>query len=288
MRDRLLARFELPRDWRFEVDDHRGARPVGAARLGILDFVEDAVDSAVTSFIPVKTRALLPPRDDLWDALDPVLPPLQEGDVVAITSKVVAIHQGRCVPADAVADKEELVAAEADRWLPKASSKYGITLAIKGCTLIASAGIDASNARDHYVLWPDDPWGAAREIALRLRARHGLSRLGVILTDSHLVPLRRGTTGISIGSDGFDPLRDYRGRPDIFGRPLEVTLSNQADAIAAACVGLMGEGAECIPAVVVRNWPGLHYSHASHKDAFLIPPEEDFFAPLLAAFDQRA
>jgi F420-0:gamma-glutamyl ligase len=241
------------------------------------------MDSAVTSLIPVKTRPLSPPQDNLWDALDPALPQLQEGDVIAITSKVVAIHQGRCVPVGAVADKEKLVAAEADRWLPKASSRYGITLAIKGCTLIASAGIDASNARDHYVLWPDDPWGAARDIAVRLRARHRLARLGVILTDSHCTPLRRGTTGISIGSHGFDPLRDYRGRPDIFGRPLEVTLSNQADAIAAASVGLMGEGAECIPAVVIRNWPGLHYSDASHKDAFLIPPEEDIFAPLLAA-----
>lgn len=240
------------------------------------------------SLIPVKTRALLPPKDDLWDALDPALPPLQEGDVIAITSKVVAIHQGRCVRADAIADKEELIAAEADRWLPKASSRYGITLAIKDCTLIASAGVDASNARGHYVLWPDDPWGTARDIAARLRARHNLARLGVILTDSHCVPLRRGTTGISIGSHGFDPLRDYRGRPDIFGRPLEVTLSNQADAIAAAAVGLMGEGDECIPAVVVRSWPGLHYSDASYKHAFLIAPEEDIFAPLLAALTNVA
>ncbi len=100
-----------------------------------------AKGAAATSLIPVRTRALLPPRDDLWDALDPALPALQEGDIVAITSKVVAIHQGRCVAADSVADKEELVAREADRWIPKASSKYGITLAIKGGTLIASAGI---------------------------------------------------------------------------------------------------------------------------------------------------
>lgn len=60
--------------------------------------------AAVTSLIPIKTRALVPPRDDLWDAFDPALPPLQDGDVVAITSKVVAIHQGRCVAVDAVKD----------------------------------------------------------------------------------------------------------------------------------------------------------------------------------------
>jgi F420-0:gamma-glutamyl ligase len=246
-----------------------------------------AKGAAATSLIPVRTRALVPPRDDLWDALDPALPPLQDGDIVAITSKVVAIHQGRCVAVDAVKDKEELVAREAEAWIPKASSKYGITLAIKGSTLIASAGIDASNASGHYVLWPSDPWGAAREIAVRLRQKQVLSRLGVILTDSHCIPLRRGTVGISISCFGFEPLFDYRGRPDIFGRPLEVTMSNQADAMAAAAVGLMGEGAECIPAVVVRNWPGLTFSDADHRHSFLIPADEDIFAPLLAPLINR-
>ena len=244
--------------------------------------VSSMEDVAATGLIPVRTRALVPPQDDLWDALDPVLPPLQDGDIVAITSKVVAIHQGRCVAVDAVGDKEELVAREAEAWIPRASSKYRITLAIKGSTLIASAGIDASNARGHYVLWPNDPWGAAREIAVHLRQKHALARLGVVLTDSHCIPLRRGTVGISISCFGFEPLFDYRGRLDIFGRPLEVTMSNQADAMAAAAVGLMGEGAECIPAVVVRNWPGLTFSDGDHRDSFLIPPDEDIFAPLLA------
>jgi F420-0:gamma-glutamyl ligase len=52
--------------------------------------------------------------------------------------------------------------------------------------------------------------------------------------------------------------------------------------MAAAAVGLMGEGAECIPAVVVRNWPGLTFSDVDHRADFLIPPDEDIFAPLLA------
>lgn len=237
-----------------------------------------------TTLIPVRTRPLLPPKDNLWEALDPALPTLHEGDVVAITSKIVAIAQGRCVPTEAVLDKEDLIETEADAWIPKASSKYGITLAIKGGTLVASAGIDASNAKGHYVLWPREPWTAAREIGKRLKARHGLERLGVVLTDSHCIPLRRGTVGISIGSYGFEPLRDYRGQPDIFGRPLEVTVSNLADAMAAAAVGLMGEGAECIPAVVLRGWSDLTFSDADHRLDLIIPPEEDIFAPLLKAF----
>jgi F420-0:gamma-glutamyl ligase len=68
----------------------------------------------VTTLIPVKTRPLVPPRDNLWDALDPALPPLKEGDVIAITPKIAAIHQGRCVPVGSVRDKEQLVEAEAE------------------------------------------------------------------------------------------------------------------------------------------------------------------------------
>ena len=227
---------------------------------------------------------MLAPRDDLFDALDPALPQLVDGDVLVITSKVVAIHQGRCVPMAGVHDKEDLVEAEAEAWIPKASSRYGITLAIKGGTLIASAGIDASNSNDHYVYWPADPSGSAAEIGRRMKQRHGVKKLGVILTDSHLTPMRRGTTGISIGFYGFDALLDYRGTPDIFGRPLAVTLSNRADAMSAAAVGLMGEGAECIPAVIVRNWPGLTYNDTAGHPDFFIPPDEDVFAPLLEAF----
>jgi dihydrofolate synthase / folylpolyglutamate synthase len=240
--------------------------------------------AAPTSLIPVKTRPLVPPQDNLWDALLPALPPLRNGDVVAITSKIVAIHQGRSVPVTKVGDREELVASEAEAWIPKASSRYGITLAIKGGTLVASAGIDASNARDHYVLWPERPNETAGEIGRHLRRVCGVQALGVVLTDSHCIPLRRGTVGISIGFYGFEPLHDYRGEPDIFGRPLSVTLANRPDAMAAAAVGLMGEGAECIPAVVIRGWPGLVFNDAAGRADFFIPPEEDLFAPLLAAF----
>jgi F420-0:gamma-glutamyl ligase len=111
--------------------------------------------------------------------------------------------------------------------IPKASSRYGITLAIKGGTLIASAGIDASNANGHFVLWPAAPSETAAEIGRYLKQKHRVSDLGVILTDSHCTPLRRGTTGISIGFYGFEALRDYRGERDIFGRPLAVTVANK-------------------------------------------------------------
>jgi F420-0:gamma-glutamyl ligase len=153
--------------------------------------------------------------------------------------------------------------------------------------LVASGGIDASNSNGHYVLWPNSPSDAAAEIGRYLKRRHKVANLGVVLSDSHCTPLRRGTTGISIGFYGFEALQDYRGQPDIFGRPLSVTLSNKADAMAAAAVGLMGEGAECVPAVVVRGWPNLSFHDGAGQAGFLIPADEDIFAPLLEAFHRH-
>ena len=114
-----------------------------------------------------------------------------------------------------------------------------------------------------------------------------MSRLGVVLTDSHCNPLRRGTVGIAIGFYGFEPLEDYRGRSDLFGRPLGVTVSNRPDAMAAAPVGLMGEGAECVPAVVLRDWPGLTFNDEAGTDGFFLSPEEDIYAPLLEGFQRH-
>ena len=100
---------------------------------------------------------------------------------VAITSDR-RHHQGRCVPVDSVADKG-MVEAEADAWIPEASSKYGITLAIKAARSLPARN-RCSNAKGHYVLWPDDP-GAQRLIGERLKARHGLSASA----SSHRQPL---------------------------------------------------------------------------------------------------
>jgi len=57
-------------------------------------------------FIPIKTRAMLPPKDDIYPIFDKYLPPLQNGDVLLITSKIVSIHQGMCLKISDVKDKD--------------------------------------------------------------------------------------------------------------------------------------------------------------------------------------
>ncbi|MEM3160743.1 MAG: coenzyme F420-0:L-glutamate ligase, partial [Nitrososphaera sp.] len=80
-------------------------------------------------------------------------------------------------------------------------------------------------------------------------------KLGVILADSRLMPTRRGTTGIAIACAGFEPVEDDRGKRDLFGNTLKVTLRAVADSLATAGVAVMREAAESTPAAVVRGFP---------------------------------
>ncbi|MDO8581833.1 MAG: coenzyme F420-0:L-glutamate ligase [bacterium] len=237
-------------------------------------------------FIPIKTRALIPPKDDIYQVIDESLPQLHDGDVVLVTSKVVSIHEGRCIPVADVSDKDALIIQEAEHSITREyfSTAQKFLLTIKHNTLIPSSGIDESNAKGHYILWPKDPSASAREICLYLRKKYNTNKLAVIVTDSHTTPLRWGVTGIAIGSWGLEPLHDYRGTKDIFGRVLEVTRSSVIDPLAAAAVMLMGEGAEQQPFVIVRGAPHVVFTDTDTHQKIAIALEDDLYAPLLKIF----
>jgi len=235
--------------------------------------------------IPIKTRAILPPKDDICCVIDEFVSNLREGDVFIIASKILAISQGRCVLADEFRNKNELIEKEADLILPKEGSFGGnIDLTIKGNTLIAFAGIDESNANGYYILWPDDPDKAAKEIRYYLKKKFSLKKLAVIITDSHCVPMRRGTTGISIGYCGLNPLKDYRETIDIFGREMKITQANIVDALAAMAVVMMGEGSEQQPLAIIRGANFVEFTDKDNVSDLEIPLKEDLFYPLLKNF----
>lgn len=100
---------------------------------------------------PIKTRKVLPNAISLFELVDIALPKIQEGSIVAITSKVVSLCEGRVVPIGHV-DKDTLIQEEADYYLPPELSQYRWNFALIRNTLIASAGIDQSNSSGNYVL----------------------------------------------------------------------------------------------------------------------------------------
>lgn len=234
--------------------------------------------------IPLKTRAFIPPQDDLWAVLDAHLPKLHDQDILVIASKVLAIHQGRCVSVRD-ADKSQLVTQEAEHLvLPDKGSAIPVPLAIKNHTLIPFAGIDESNGNGYYILWPQNTDKLCADIRKYLTKKYYLRKLGVLATDSALLPMRRGTVGISIGHAGLRAFHEYRGTKDIFDRTLELSTANVVDSLAAAAVLTMGEGSEQTPLALIRDAKNVEFINEEIPNDGKIPPQEDIYTPLLQKF----
>lgn len=233
----------------------------------------------------IQTKKVLKGQD-LFSLLDQYLPLLQDGDIVAITSKIISLCENRTIPKQEVNSKLSLIQKEADYYLEE-QSDLDICLTIKNNLLIPTAGIDESNANDSYILYPQAPFLSAFKIWKHLKAKHQLQKIGVLITDSHTTPLRRGVTGIALAWCGFKALKSYVNQPDIFGRPLRVTCSNYTDGLAAAAVLMMGEGNEQTPLALIQNFKNACFQdHPPTKeeiDFLNIPLEDDLYSPLLKA-----
>ncbi len=232
---------------------------------------------------PIKTHPIPPTERDLFALLDRYVTELPERSVLAITSKVVAICEGRVRPI-AGTDKRQLITEEAQRYLP-ADARYGVSLTIKHGMLIATAGIDESNSDGHYVLWPSDAQRSADAVRAHLSQRFGLREVGVVLTDSRTTPLRLGVTGVALAHSGFLALNDYVGKSDLFGRALRMTKVNVMDALATSAVLVMGEGSECTPLALLDELPFVTFQSrnpsAEELAALRTSLEDDLYAPLL-------
>lgn len=234
---------------------------------------------------PIKTKKFIPPRDSLDDLIDVISKNLKEKSVAVISSKVVAICEGRCVLQDEYdGDKEELAKKEADLYLSKQEfiPTHSWMHTIKNGILIASAGIDKSNSKNYFVLWPKDPEKSAEEIYQKIEKKTGLKEFGVVITDSHTIPFRRGLTGLCIAYFGFEPLIDERGEPDIFGHPLAVAQRNVPDSLAVAGVFLMGEAGEQTPVAIISDIPVIKFIDKKYKpkdefSVYEIPISEDIY-----------
>ena len=124
--------------------------------------------------------------------------------------------------------------------------------------VVANAGVDSSNVGgggDRVLLLPKDPDNSCALLHERVRLRAGAD-VGVVINDSVGRAWRNGTVGIALGLCGVPAIHDLKGRPDMFGRPLETSEVAVADELAAAASLVQGQAAEATPIVHVRGFPG--------------------------------
>lgn len=239
--------------------------------------------------IPIKTRVLVPPKDDLLSAVKNALPKIKENTVLVITSKVVSIWQGRCIPTSKFPEKDDLIKKEADFYLPRSAAPHGWVMhTIKSNIFIPSAGIDESNANGHYILWPKNPKETAKKLWQWACKTYRVRNVGIIISDSHSIPLRRGMMGFALSHYGFHPLKEYRGTKDLFGREMKMTQANFPDALASAAVLTMGEGKESMPLAIIRDIPDIIFTDRPYHprrahSSFEIKTKEDLYYPLLSS-----
>lgn len=234
----------------------------------------------------IHTEKVTGDNQGLLSFLDTHIMQFREKSILVVTSKVVSICEGRVVKIGSV-DKQKLIESESEYFIPPSESKYNITLTQARNLIVPSAGIDESNGNGFYILWPKDPQTSANTIRQHVCYRFKRTHVGVIITDSRTSPQRWGTMGVSIAHSGFVALNDYIGTPDIFGRILQMTKANVADALAVSAVAVMGEGAEQTPLAEITDVPFVQFQKRNPTAIELrgmhISIRDDVYAPLLTS-----
>lgn len=246
--------------------------------------------------IPVSNLPLFQEGDDLVATLlaqlDQSNQKLVYGDILVIAQKVISKIEGRQIPLKEIEPSREAIKladeTEKDPRLVEliiqestniVRMKPGVMIVRHNLGHVgAHAGIDQSNI-DHdddgsALLLPLDPDASAAEISHQILEETGLN-IGVIIADSANRPWRLGTVAVAIGAANTDVLVDHRGKNDLYGRQLKVTLINRADSVAAAANLVMGETTESVPIAIVRgmkNTPSNHNARMTNR-----PLEEDLF-----------
>ncbi len=261
-----------------------GSSPVPAFRvIGLpeVDMIEDGDDLVAVIVTALKHNQLT----------------LEHGDVICVAQKIVSKAEGCLVALNDVTASEqaqELAATthKDPRMVQLILDESSEVMRHKPNVLVvrhnlgfvgAHAGIDQSNV-DHSngemaLLLPKDPDASAQNLRKGLEQHFG-TRLGVVITDSHNRAWRMGTIGSAIGCAGVLVLDDSRGGEDIYGRTLQATLVNRADALAGAATLMMGETTEKMPVVILRGLPPEQtLSDDPNQTAQLInrPLAEDMF-----------
>ena len=199
---------------------------------------------------------------------------INDGDILVFSQKIVSKSEGRILSlssvnpsllANGIASSYgkdprlvELILSESKRIV---RMENGIIIVeTKHGFVCANAGIDESNVQDGYAaLLPEDPDKSASLLKERIEQKTG-KNTAVIISDTFGRPFRLGQTDVAIGIAGIEPILDYIGKPDTFGKVMQVTAIAIADEICSATELVMGKVRKC-PIAIVRNY-NFNFSNA--------------------------
>ena len=247
--------------------------------------------------IPISTP-LVSPNDDLFEVIFNALTAskvkLQDGDVITIATKIVSVTQGLLINKDEIEVSEEAKEyAKITQLSPEfmevairesnevLGACFGALLTRRDGHFMPNAGADQSNAPiGTIIILPSNPSQIARDIQQFLQGKFNC-RIGVIVGDSRVQPLRRGTSGLALGVAGFVPVIDDRGRKDLFDREMKMTRRAIADNLMSAAEILSGEVDEKVPIVLVRNAPIIMTDEDLTETMSISPNECMYFSTFL-------
>lgn len=202
---------------------------------------------------------------------------IPEKSVIVVTSKIVALSENRTAQIKNEKTKEKLIKSESEFAI---ATKHA-WLTITNGVVMASAGIDESNANGKLILLPKNCFRTANFLRNKFKKKYKLKDFGVLITDSRTIPLRAGVTGVALGYAGFSGIKDYRNTPDIFGRKFKFSRTNLADSLATSAVLLMGEGNEQQPLALIKKAP-LKFRGVINPQELHINIQDDMYKPLFS------
>jgi coenzyme F420-0:L-glutamate ligase/coenzyme F420-1:gamma-L-glutamate ligase len=192
--------------------------------------------------------------------------PLQDGDILVVTQKIVSKAEGCLVRLDEV-EPSPLAAEWAALWNKDARvvelvlrqsrrivrMERGVIISETRHGLVcANAGVDQSNVgSDSATLLPVDPDASAERLRVAL-SQAGGAQIGIVISDTFGRAWREGQVNVAIGVAGVEAMRHFEGQVDPTGYELRVTMLATADELASAAELVMGK-LDGVPVALVRG-----------------------------------
>ena len=217
---------------------------------------------------PVKFKMDIKPNDDITEMiLSSSKKSIDDGDIIVISQKIISKQEGRVINLNSVIPSElsvgiasayekdpklvETILSESKRIV---RMEHGVIIVETNNNFIcANAGVDESNVEKGYAtLLPVNPDRSAKRIRDDILQITG-KNIAVIISDTFGRPFRLGQTDHAIGIAGIESLRNFEGKPDMFGKIMRVTAIAIVDELCSAAELAMGKTDRC-PVVIIKNY----------------------------------